>query len=86
MIEGHVRLFGMGINSYDTMSALMLYSLDLPLFFFISGYLAYKPNMSAKETVNSIIKKFKYLVLPAIAFSVVSNLIKHQNVFNPLIF
>lgn len=68
MIEGHVRLFGMGINSYDTMSALMLYSLDLPLFFFISGYLANKPNMSAKETVNSIIKKFKYLVLPAIAF------------------
>lgn len=86
MIEGHVRLFGMGINSYDTMSALMLYSLDLPLFFFISGLLAYRPSMSAKETVNSIIKKFKFLVLPAIAFSVVSNLIKHQNVFNPLIF
>lgn len=86
VIEGHVRLFGFGIKSYDTMSALMLYSFDLPLFFFISGLLAFRPNMSTKETVNNIVKKFKFLVLPAIFFSVVSNLIKHQSVFNPLFF
>ena len=86
VIEGHVRIFGFGIKSYDTMSALMLYSLDLPLFFFISGLFAYRPNLSAKDTLNSIVKKFKFLVLPAIFFSVVSNFIKHQSVFNPLFF
>lgn len=86
VIEGHVRLFGFGIKSYDTMSALMLYSLDLPLFFFISGLFAYRPNLSTKEILNNIVKKLKFLVLPAIVFSVVSNLIKHQNVFNPLFF
>ena len=86
VIEGHVRLFGFGIKSYDTMSALMLYSFDLPLFFFISGLLAFRPNLSAKETMSNIVKKFKFLVLPAIVFSVVSNLIKHQSVFNPLFF
>lgn len=51
VIEGHVRLFGMGIDSYDTMSALMLYSLDLPLFFFISGLLGFRPDLSVKETI-----------------------------------
>ena len=86
VIEGHVRLFGFGIKSYDTMSALMLYSFDLPLFFFISGLLAFRPNLSAKETMSNIVKKFKFLVLPAIVFSVASNLTRHENLLNPLLF
>lgn len=84
VIEGHVRIFGMGIKSYDTMSALMLYSLDLPLFFFISGLLAYRPNLSTKAIAKNILKKIEYLVLPALFFSVVYNLIYHKSVLTPL--
>lgn len=41
VIEGHVWDFGMGIETYDSLSGLMLYSFNMPIFFFVSGFLAY---------------------------------------------
>lgn len=80
VIEGHVRLFGMSINSYDTLSALMLYSFDLPLFFLISGFLGYKTNISRKEIITNVLKKFRCLVIPAVFFSIVYNLLYHKSI------
>jgi fucose 4-O-acetylase-like acetyltransferase len=80
VIEGHVWILGMGISSYDMLSGLMLYSFYLPLFFFISGFLAYKTNISFKESLLAIKKKIVLLVIPAIFFRVAMNLIHNKNV------
>lgn len=84
VIEGHVRVFGMDIKSYDTLSALMLYSFYLPLFFFVSGYLAHKENLTKKDILRNGSKKFVFLVLPAISFSIGYNLLNHRDVLYPM--
>ena len=82
VIEGHVRKFGMGINSYDNLSSLMLYTFDLPVFFFISGFLAYKDKTyDVKMIAKEILKKIKYLVIPAIVFLTASCLINHRGFY-----
>ncbi len=73
----------MRIGSYDTLSSLMLYTFDLPLFFLISGFLAYKSNMSFKEVGKAVKKKFVLLVIPAVAFSIVCCLLHHDNILSP---
>ena len=74
----------MGIGSYDTLSGFMLYTFDLPLFFFISGFLAYKPKMTFKDVGIEIKKKFYLLVIPAITFSFFYNLLAHNSLLSPL--
>lgn len=69
VINGHVLFFGMNINTYDSPSTLMLYSFKMPLFFFISGFFAFKENMiGSMNGLRQIRNKFMLLVLPAIIF------------------
>lgn len=76
VIRGHVEIFGLGISqTYEYMSRLMTYSFNMPIFFFISGYFAYKENMSIGSIHKNIWNKFLYLVLPAVAFSLYYNFI-----------
>ena len=79
VIEGHVR-GAMGIKVYDTLSGLMLYSFNMPIFFFISGFLAYRGQMSLTDTVLKTWKKFILLVIPAIVFRVFLDLCTSQSV------
>lgn len=60
----------MGIkNTYDSPSSLMLYSFKMPLFFFVSGYLAFKENAIGKiSELKKLGNKFVFLVIPAIVF------------------
>ena len=84
VIRGHVELFGLGISkTYEEMSCLMLYSFNMPLFFFISGYFAYKDNMPMRSIGRNISNKFLFLVLPAVAFSIYY---RFGNVENPIRF
>lgn len=68
VINGHVLFFGMNINTYDSPSTLMLYSFKMPLFFFISGFFAFKENIFGSMDLKQIRNKFMFLVLPAIVF------------------
>ena len=69
VISGHVQFFGMRIESYDSVSTLMLYSFNMPLFFFVSGYLAFKDKAIGKpDELKKIGNKFVFLVIPAIVF------------------
>lgn len=69
VINGHVQLYGMDIEAYASPSTLMLYSFNMPLFFFVSGYLAYKGKEIGKVgELKKIGKKFLYLVIPAFIF------------------
>lgn len=61
VIEGHVWDFGMGIKTYDSVSGMMLYSFNMPIFFFVSGFLAYKDKQeSERELMCNIWKKFLF--------------------------
>ena len=78
VISGHVQFFGMGIEAYDSVSTLMLYSFNMPLFFFVSGYLAFKENAIGKiSELKKIGNKFVFLVIPAIVFYCFSRFQEH---------
>ena len=79
VIEGHVRQLGMGIKVYDTLPGLMLYSFNMPLFFFVSGLLAYKSNMGIGDTLKKLRQKFVFLVIPAAVFKLLYDLASHHN-------
>lgn len=78
VIDIHVRS-GNGFKSYDTLSAQMIYAPAVPLFFFASGFLAYKQSMSIKDVCDNIRKKFVILVIPALVFRVGMDLMNHNN-------
>lgn len=84
VIEGHVRILGMGISPYESLSGLMLYSFEIPIFFFVSGYLAFKVSLSFKQLYKSLISKFLLLVIPAVVFRTVINIIEHNSLLSPL--
>lgn len=79
VIIGHVQLFGMKIEAYDSIPTLMLYSFNMPLFFFISGYLAYREEIGKFDELKKIGSKFVFLVIPAIAFYSFSMFQQHGN-------
>lgn len=79
VIEGHVRQLGMGIKVYDTLPGIMLYSFNMPIFFFVSGFFAYKSSLTCKEIGKRTWQKFLFLFVPAFAFSVYSDLLSHDN-------
>lgn len=83
VISGHVQFFGMKIEAYDTPSTLMLYSFNMPLFFFVSGYLAFKEKtIGIWSELKKITNKFMFLVIPAICFYVIYNLKNGDGVLN----
>ena len=84
VIEGHIWEFGIGIKVYDSLSRLMLYSFNMPIFFFVSGYLAYKDNMSVKKIGNKLWQKFLFLVIPAVIVRLFSDLLHGDNPLNVL--
>ena len=69
VIRGHVALFGLGqTDTYGNIYLLMSYAFNMPIFFFLSGYYAYKQEMTGQVITKNIKSKFKFLVLPALAF------------------
>ena len=80
VIKGHVVLFSMGIETYDTLSELMLYSFNMPVFFFVSGFLVYKDKQeSGRDLLRNIWKKFLFLVIPAVVVKFFMDLLHQQN-------
>lgn len=78
VIDLHI-LEGNGFKPYENLASQMLYAPVLPLFFFVSGFLAYKPSMSAKDVWNNIRRKFVLLVMPALVFRVGMDLMNQKN-------
>ena len=83
VISGHVQFYGMGIKAYDSASTIMLYSFNMPLFFFVSGFLAFKKNTIGRiGELKKIGSKFVLLVIPAVVFSCFSRLQQGSNIFD----
>ncbi len=81
VIDDHVRAVN-GFEPYGSLSGQMIYAPILPLFFFASGFLAYKQSMSIKNVWDNIRKKFVFLVIPALVFCVGMNLMNQKNIFS----
>lgn len=78
VIDDHIRATN-GFDPYESLSGQMIYAPILPLFFFVSGFLAYKQNMDFKDVWNNVRQKFVFLVIPAIVFCVGMNLMNGKN-------
>lgn len=80
VIIGHVQLFGMDIEAYTSCSTLMLYSFNMPLFFFVSGFLSFKEKaIGVPEGLKKLKNKFLFLVIPAYVFYIAYNLWRGEN-------
>ena len=71
-----------GVGHYEALSSQMMYAPVMPLFFFISGFLSYKQNLSVNDFWNNIRHKFVFLIIPAVAFRIVMNMVKHVSIFH----
>lgn len=78
VVDLHVlKLFG--IEHYSVLSSQMMYAPVMPLFFFVSGFLAYKQSMAIQEFWNNICRKFVFLVIPAVVFRIGMDVMNHHN-------
>lgn len=77
LLDVHVRS-GNGFKPYDTLSAQLIYAPIIPMFFFVSGFLAYKQSMDMKSFLDSVRKKFIFLVIPAVVFCMGKDLMNHK--------
>lgn len=74
-----------GVEHYDVLSSQMLYAPVMPLFFFVSGFLAYKQNITIRDFWNNIRHKFVFLVIPAVVFRVGMDLMDHKSLLRFII-
>lgn len=67
VIYGHVELFGFGISG--SVATDLIYTFNMPLFFFVSGYLAFKSRKTMGYYISNVWKKFSMLLIPTLVFS-----------------
>lgn len=65
VVFGHIELFSFFDFQYTTIIGRFFAAIQLPLFFFISGFCSHKPKRS--ELHKLILRKFAQLVVPAFA-------------------
>ena len=68
-----------GFKPYENLASQMMYAPVMPLFFFVSGFLAYKQSMTINDFFTNIRRKFVFLIIPALVFRVVMDLMKHNS-------
>jgi peptidoglycan/LPS O-acetylase OafA/YrhL len=67
-----------GFKPYENLASQMMYAPVMPLFFFVSGFLAYKQSMSIRDVWDNIRKKFVFLVIPALVFCLGMDFMNHK--------
>ena len=81
VIDLHIMAVN-GFKPYENLASQMLYAPVMPLFFFVSGFLAYKQSMNIKDVCDNIRKKFVFLVIPALVFRVGTDLMNQKSLFS----
>jgi len=79
VVAYHVSTLGFGETEKTSMALSFLVLFRMPLFFFISGFLAFKPdfNWTGGRLGWMVWKKFKIQMLPTIVFLVISLIMYH---------
>ena len=81
VIDLHI-LAANGFKPYGNLASQIMYAPVMPLFFFVSGFLAYKQSISIKDIWDNIRKKFVFLVIPALVFRVGTDLMNQKSLFS----
>lgn len=70
VVAYHVAQFGFVENEKTSAALPFLVLFRMPLFFFVSGFLAYKANFvwNIKNTIPLVLKKFHVQIIPAVIF------------------
>ena len=80
VIDNHIRTLN-GFDPYESLSGMMLKAVTMPIFFFISGMLAYKQRMTIREVWSNLCRKFTFLIIPAVVFRIGMDLMYHKSLF-----
>ena len=67
VIYGHVELFGFGLSG--SVATDLIYTFNMPAFFFVSGYLAFKQRKAISYYFSNTWKKVAMLLIPTVLFS-----------------
>ncbi len=71
VVYQHISTWG-GVYPYDSALGEILTAFRMPLFFFISGYVAYKSmDWNRREYTRIIVKKTKVQLIPTVIFSII---------------
>ena len=82
VVVSHVSNFDFGIKPYDSYWNHFICTFYLPLFFFISGFLAYKEFDNIKQIAHQLYKKFIVLIIPLLSFFCIRGFLNGE--INPL--
>ena len=83
VVFGHLMLFSLGIEHSTLLKIASTF--DLPLFFFISGFLLHNPNKPPKSILAQIWKKFHCYLIPSFSVGAVYCFFFHRD-FMKMIF
>lgn len=78
VVIGHVMQFSFGIHGSSVNGMLEIF--HMPLFFYVSGYLAYKSITGFRPVLQRIIHKNKTLILPLFTIGTIHAIFAHENV------
>lgn len=70
MVVGHVLLFSFNLTSCSLSKLFGLF--DMPLFFYVSGYLCFRGISSFKDLIDRLIKRCGRLIFPWLAITILS--------------
>ena len=84
VVFGHVETYAFFNFEGNTILGNLFKSIQMPLFFFISGFVTYKANFQCKD-INSffilIYKKVLHLILPALTLGLIYTYLKSDSTF-----
>ena len=77
VVYGHVIIFVLGIKIQSSVIGEFITTFHVPLFFFVSGLLAYKPlkEWNGKNTIKRLKDKFLLIMLPTLIFMTIYHFI-----------
>lgn len=82
VVIGHVMIFSFGIHHSCVQSMLVLF--HMPIFFYVSGFLAYR-ELSGQEVKKYILRKLKRLLFPWISVSLAMHLFSGMDIYTTFI-
>ena len=82
VVVGHILLWSLGVK--DTGLNQMYIIFFMPLFFYVSGYWAFKKNESLLEVSKNVMKTSLHLLVPLLAFCFLLSLVKGTDFVNLL--
>lgn len=74
VVMGHVLFFSFNIPTYESILGCLIYSANMPIFFFLSGLFAWRSTLRQKNIGILLYRKIRTLIVPALIFTALAML------------